>query len=190
MRRSAFALVNLLLLTACGAPAAPSLPADAATSTSVETAAASAAPSRERDVCAETEVGLVEVLSVDHEQRADCFGDTSISFRAYVSSMVGVGSYPEQLSPGDGWMDPYTTPRRLLVAVPGDDQRILAALIPPAMSLDGVPTDRWAIVTGHFDDPASETCGRVGIDGEVSIDADTIEACRSLFIIESVAPGG
>jgi len=186
MRRSAFALVNLLLLTACGGIGAPSLPADAATSTSVETAAASAAPSRERDVCAETEVGLVEVLGVDPEQRADCFGDTSISFRAYVSSMVGVGSYPEQLSPGDGWMDPYTTPRRLLVAVPGDDQRILAALIPPAMSLDGVPTDRWAMVTGHFDDPASETCGRVGVDGKVGIDADTVGACRSLFVIESV----
>ncbi len=69
--------------------------------------------------------------------------------------MVGVGGYPEQLSPGDEWLDPYITPQRLLVAVPGEDQQVLAALIPPAMSLDEVPTDRWVIVTGHFDDPAS-----------------------------------
>jgi len=86
-------------------------------------------------------------------------------------------------------MDPYTTPRRVLVAVPGEDQRLLAALIPPALSLDEVPTDRWVIVTGHFDDPASDTCGRVGVEGQVSVDADTAEACRSLFVIESVRAG-
>jgi hypothetical protein len=185
MRRSALALINLMLLTAC---AASSVPDESQSAPSVS--ATAPAPSAERDACAEQEVVLVEILAVEPESRAECFGAKSISFRAYVSSMVGVGGYPEQLSPGDGWLDPYLTPRRLLVPVPGEDQRVLAALVPPTMSLDDVLTDRWAIVTGHFADPASDTCGRVEIDGSVAVDADTIEACRSLFVIESVAPGG
>jgi len=127
MRRFSLALVNLLLLAACGASAAPSLRADATTSAPAETAAASAAPSMGRNVCAETEVGLVEILGVDPEQRADCFGDTSISFRAYVSSMVGVGSYPEQLSPRrwlDGSLhDTTATPRGCARRRPADPGR-------------------------------------------------------------------
>lgn len=185
MRRSALALMTLMLLTAC---AGSSVPGDSQSPTAGS--ATAPAPAAERDACVEQEVGLVEVLAVEPESRADCFGSKSISFRAYVSSMIGVGGYPEQLSPGDGWLDPYLTPRRLLVPVPGEDQRVLAALVPPAMSLDDVLTDRWAIVTGHFADPASDTCGRVEVDGSVTVDADTIDACRSLFVIEGVAPGG
>ena len=82
------------------------------------------------------------------------------------------------------------TPGRLLVPVPGEDQLVLAALTPPAMALDDVPTDRWAIVTGHVADAASETCGRVEIDGSVTVDADTVQACLALFVVETVAPGG
>ena len=182
MRRSAIALINLVALTACS----PSLAPESMDAVSDGSAVATVPPSAERDVCAETEVGLVEILAVGVERRAGCFGMTSISFRAYLSPMIGVGYVPEQSSPGDGWLDPTMTPRRLLVPVPGDEERILAALVPPALSLRDVPTDQWAIVTGHFADPASETCGRVGLGGESTIDADSVEACRSLFILEDV----
>ena len=182
MRRSATALINLVALTACGS----SLPPDSMDAVAAGTAIPSAPPSVERDVCEETEVGLVEILAVDLTRRDECFGRASISFRAYLSPMIGVAHVPEQPSPGDGWLDPMLTPRRLLVPVRGEEERILAALVPPALSIGDVPTDQWAIVTGHFADPASESCGRVGLGGETIIDADSVEACRSLFILEGV----
>lgn len=172
------ALVNLVVLAACASSSVPS-----------ELSVPASASSGVRDTCAEQDVGLDEVLAVAPEARAECFGTTSISFRAYVSSMIGIGGYPEQLSPGDGWLDPSLTPRRLLVPIPGDEERVLAALVPPTVSLDDVPADRWAIVTGHAD-PAADTCGRVAADGSVIIDATTIEACRALFVIERVVPAG
>lgn len=172
-------VLAILLLTACGADSTPPTPATSGGPVSPQA----------RDVCDESEVGLVEVLGTHPERRAACFGGRSISFRAYVSSMMGVGHVPEQLSPGDGWLDLYATPRRLLVAVPGEDQQVLAALIPPTMSQDDVPMDRWAVVTGHFADPASDTCGRITADGHVNIDSGTVAACRGLFVLESVQPG-
>lgn len=113
-------------------------------------------------------------------ERLDCFGNRSLSFRAYVSSMVGISTCSITPDPGDGWLNVCAGPRRLLVANPDDEDGVLA-FIPPQMSPSDVPADRWVDVLGHFDDPAAQSCG---VQGGLTPDPGQVEACRSAFVLE------
>jgi hypothetical protein len=138
------------------------------------------------DVCAATEIQLVDVLRQSPEERLDCFGNGSVTFVAYVSGMVGAGTCTISPIPGDGWLNLCGGPSRILVAAPGDEEG-LKAYLPPSLDLGSISMDTWVRATGHFDDPAAATCDREGASGPAN-DPEQARQCRMAFVLESAIP--
>lgn len=122
-------------------------------------------------------------LRLSPEERLACYGGRTISFRAgedggcgaagglpvgfeprWLRSESGCGFGGEQ--PGDIW---------------------LSLRFPPGASQAYRPGDE---VTGHFDDPAAETCvGTANYPGVVPPSrAEAVALCRTEFVVESVVP--
>jgi hypothetical protein len=126
--------------------------------------------------CEDGEVTLAHLLARELEPRVDCFGSRPVSFRAYVSPMVGDGTCLTGPVASDEGLPMCDGPSRILVPLPGDEYG-LTALLPEDMDLDDVPADTWIVATGHFDDPAASTCA--GHDAGVFL-------CRLAFVLDSV----
>jgi hypothetical protein len=52
----------------------------------------------------------------------------------------------------------------------------------------GSPVDGQYTVVGHFDDPASRTCQRSGVEGDVTDPAEAVLFCRTQFVVTEVTP--
>jgi hypothetical protein len=72
--------------------------------------------------------------------------------------------------------------------VDGLDPGLPVALAP---SVDGLPTEGWVLVRGHFDDPAASTC-RVVYPAEWGTPTPPLDAqtrrCQERFVVTSVEP--
>ena len=169
---SRFVLVLLVMAAGCGVG-----PPSSAPGTSLPPS-----PSASTDPCSSTEVTVQQLMGTD--ERLECFGGRSVSFRAYVSGMAAITICSITPVPGDGWLDLCAGTRRLLVASPGDEDGV-PAFIPPEMSAFDVPADRWVDVLGHFDDPAAQTCG---VQGGQTPDPQQVQACRAAFVLEQAFP--
>ena len=169
------AIVMLAILTACTGTAS-----SASADPSPDTASASTDP------CDADRVELELLIQNSPDSRLECFGGRSISFRGYVSSMIGVGTCTFSPIPGDGWLNLCAGEQRLLVAQPGNEEA-LAAYIPPNFAGAAPDLEQWIEATGHFDDAAAATCDQEGPDGPAD-DPKQVYSCRLAFVLEAAVP--
>ena len=117
---------------------------------------------------------IKELVVMDPAARLDCFGDTRLAFRAWLAPHepgdLEFYRLPHWLTAGKGGMralpvdGDYATMSLVLHLRPRDQRRL------------DIPVGRWAMVTGHFDDPAAaRKCG-----------ADDLEGCRQAFVVTDV----
>jgi hypothetical protein len=139
--------------------------------------------------CPDVPTDALEFLALNQGLAAWCFGDRPISFPAYVapyraSPTENSGITPEWLAAGGGsWisLSPYAT---------DSNSGAQAALAPTAIAPAGAGPG-WFNVTGHFNDPASDSCRQAW-------DLDTVawypgrdavvQECRETFVVSEITP--
>jgi hypothetical protein len=119
-----------------------------------------------------------------------CYGNAPLTFDA---TWYGVGQADCPTAPEPAWLacspyslQPFGDTRKL--GAPG-----LFVAVDPSVSLDVLLTESFPQirVTGHFDDPAAQTCRETNrVDGAPSLApaAMTVERCRRVFVITEVVP--
>lgn len=116
-----------------------------------------------------------------------CYGDRTLRFTAYVRDPGDVGwTYAYGLEPawfrGLGLFVATTVGQK-----PGYGP-ITAFAIPPGLGdLQPAHVGHWVTLTGHFDDPAAQTCVASGEPGVAPTTAEAVLICRSTFVVASVA---
>ena len=112
-----------------------------------------------------------------------CYGDAPLTFDA---TWLGGGEADCPTAPEPAWLACSSFSMR----APGDTRKVggpdLFVAIHPSASLS-IPNQPYAQVrvTGHFDDPAAQTCRETQLgDAEtLAPAADTIERCRRVFVV-------
>ena len=121
------------------------------------------------------------------ERALACFGDRTLRFTAYVRDPGDVGwTYAYGLEPA------WFRGTAFFVAASADlapgTGPITALAIPPGLGdLQPAHVGHWVTVTGHFDDPAAQTCVASGEAGVAPTTAEAVLICRSTFVVASVA---
>ena len=111
-----------------------------------------------------------------------CYGNASLTLDAY--SVAGVADCPVTVEPD--WL---ACPQGSLLLV-GETRKVgapeLTVALDPASGASSVGTAN-VHVTGHFDDPAAQTCRETqrspSVGGTPEPRADTIERCRRTFVV-------
>jgi len=114
-----------------------------------------------------------------------CYGDAPLSFDA---TWLGGGEADCPAAPEPAWLacSPFS------LQPPGDTRKVgapnLFVAVHPSASLS-IPAAPYAQVrvTGHFDDPAAQTCRETRLgDGSLTPAAQVIERCRRAFVVTEV----
>ena len=117
-----------------------------------------------------------------------CYGDSPLSFDA---TWLGGGEADCPAAPQPAWL----ACSAFSLQAPGDTRKVgvptLFVAIDPSASLS-IPSGPYGQVrvTGHFDDPAAQTCHETQLgDAETLAPVtETIERCRRVFVVtEAVA---
>ena len=131
------------------------------------------------------------MMGVYNERAAACYGDRPLAVRAFVASPEGMGGTSDFL------IEPAWIANPTFAVQPSGE-----LLSPPAFGVgpflsigvrpgNGDPMLRfsgsWAMVTGHFDDAAAETCRASGNGRIPSVD-EAIAICRTTFVLDAMAP--
>lgn len=154
----------------------------------------------------------VDVLTLNYQSDpVACYGGASVTVDAYLVGGFGAIDGPcTAIEPAwfncASWveLDPVRAPAaltmsNLLVACSpacGDPVAFLFAAIDPAAGIVIGEFDATNVrVTGHFDDPAAQTCnipkGLIGWDWETPPPASyAIESCRRIFVVTRIVPLG
>lgn len=129
---------------------------------------------------------LIAATQGDDVQPVACYGDGPLTFEA---NWVGGGVADCPAAPEPAWLACSAFSLRAA----GDIRKVgapqLFVAIDPAI---GTMPDSGSdvVVTGHFDDPAAQTCHDTGSPpGESPAPvAETIQRCRNTFVISEVTP--
>jgi hypothetical protein len=116
-----------------------------------------------------------------------CYRDTPLTFDA--EPVAGVADCPVTVEPV--WLSCPQTFLRLV----GETRKVgapsLTVAIDPVSALS-LPLNTDVRITGHFEDPAAQTCNETErpplVGGTPEPAADTIERCRRTFVVTGVAP--
>ncbi len=196
--RAALAVVLGWAVAACATPSGPSQPQAAIPSGSPQIASHAdgaspvAAPSPTAVPTAPEAADCVtqqaDVNALIHMQGAGgdpvaCFGEAPLTFDA---TWVGGGQADCPAAPEPAWLACSAFSLQAL----GDTRKVgsrgLFVAIHPSASLS-IPSEPYAQVrvTGHFDDPAAQTCRETQLgDAETLAPAtETIERCRRQFVV-------
>ncbi len=117
-----------------------------------------------------------------------CYGDAPLTFDA---TWLGGGEADCPAAPEPAWL----ACSAFSLQAPGDTRKVgppqLFVAIHPSAS-PSIPSEPYAQVrvTGHFNDPAAQTCRetQLGDAATVAPAADTIERCRRVFVVTEVVP--
>jgi hypothetical protein len=143
--------------------------------------------------CPAVPTTFAAVESLDPILGAGCFGDTGLTFRAWVVDPgEGYGGTCEAFTPT--WIHECVLPEWLLSDGSGLSDgtgmdAMLHAMRSPAATGDLKGVGRWVQVTGHFDDPVSPTCRFNGDIGPVigfeaePPRAEAVLQCRLVFVV-------
>jgi hypothetical protein len=121
------------------------------------------------------------------ERALACFGDRTLRFTAYVRDPGAVGwTYTYGIEPA------WFRGRGLFVATTSGQKPgygpITALAVPPGLGdLQVANVGDWVMVTGHFDDPAAQTCVASGEAGVAPTTAEAVTICRSTFVVAGVS---
>ncbi|MDP9468336.1 MAG: hypothetical protein M3P32_06300, partial [Chloroflexota bacterium] len=140
--------------------------------------------------CAPLPRDALAFVLLDRATAAFCYGDAPITFRAWSSPPCqdcegggGGGTFEPE------WLAAPDTNRLRLglsrLAI------VLVAVLPPtvATSTPAAWVETWLEVTGHFDDPASETCQYTPPPNEPTYYSGgpwVVNGCRQQFVVSSV----
>jgi hypothetical protein len=117
-----------------------------------------------------------------------CFGDSSLTIRAQVPVIEGLGGCcwptPDPVWLASPYAGAYVTPAADL-----DLGTVLGLYLAPGVDGSALVQGSWVEVVGHFDDAAAASCRRtplfsppMGLEGMHSVQRD----CASRFVVESV----
>ena len=129
---------------------------------------------------------LIASTQGDVGQPVACYGNAPLTFEA---NWVGGGVADCPTAPEPAWLACSAFSLRAA----GDTRKVgapqLFVAIDPAI---GTTPDSGidVVVTGHFDDPAAQTCHETGSMGDESPapTSETIERCQGTFVITEVTP--
>lgn len=130
---------------------------------------------------------LIEFQDGTRDDAVACFGDAPLTFDA---SWVGGGVADCPMGPEPAWLACSAFSLRPVgntakVGVP----HLFVAVDPSTSLSPEAATD--VRVTGHFDDPAAQTCHETVLGGDAATlapAAATVEQCRGVFVISAVEP--
>jgi hypothetical protein len=130
---------------------------------------------------------LIEFQDGTRDDPAGCFGDAPLTFDA---SWTGGGVADCPMAPEPAWL----ACSAFSLGLVGETRKVGApalfvAVDPSLSSLPDAGTD--VSITGHFDDPAAQTCHETVLGGQaesLAPAADTIEQCRSVLVITAATP--
>jgi hypothetical protein len=118
-----------------------------------------------------------------------CYGDAPLSFDA---TWLGGGVADCPSAPEPAWL----ACSAFSLQAPGDTRKVgapsLSVAVEPSASLS-IPAEPYpqVRVTGHFDDPAAQTCRETQLGGgaeTLAPAAETIGRCRRTFVVTEVVP--
>ena len=182
MRSTLVWLAVALAIAGCSLPGGAASPSDASPYSAAATAS--------RPVgCAGEPLDLSALIAMTQGadvQPVACYGSAPLSFEA---NWAGGGVADCPAAPEPAWL--ACSPFSLRAA--GDTRKVgapqLFVAVDPAIgTLPDSGSD--VVVTGHFDDPAAQTCHETGSlpgDSPAPV-AETIERCRNTFVITDVTP--
>lgn len=116
-----------------------------------------------------------------------CYGNASLTFDA---TWLGGGVADCPAAPEPAWLACSAFSLQPL----GDTRKVgapqLFVAVDPSASLSISEPFAQVRVTGHFDDPAAQTCHETALGGAESLApaAETIARCRSTFVVTGVEP--
>ena len=140
------------------------------------------------DACPSVPTTMVDWLVMPASVGVECFGDTPITFRAWLSMPGGCGG----LSPGmyePAWLiRPFDLS---IIVTPFETPYGSCGSLAQHPNLTILPDpQQWVMVTGHYDDPASETC-RWAPDPLYPfavVRYGLVQACRERFVAMAIVP--
>jgi hypothetical protein len=120
----------------------------------------------------------------------DCYGSKTLTLTAFIAPPEGVGG-TQAYSIEPRWLGDH----RLFIF--GTDERIpegpidgrfLTVAVPPSFgAVEERLRDRWVRLSGQFDHAAAQTCLATGAAGATPNPAETIEICRSMFVLTDIS---
>jgi len=136
---------------------------------------------------------IVKLVNVEGALTAACFGDQPLTFRAWTVGCYGC-SAPPSAGPGSGqpaWLAQPPKATTLFLS----PSRVglwgaIEAVLDPSLRGSVIPGPiRQVRVTGHFDDPAAQSCRRVPTEFEEQSYAgvaDIVAGCRATFVVTEI----
>ena len=196
--RAALAVILASTVVACATSPAPSQPRAAVPSGSPQVSnpiespnpptasSPTAVPDASRpDTCVIPPAGINTLIHMKRPggDPVACYGDAPLTFDA---TWLGGGEADCPAAPEPAWL----ACSAFSLQLPGDTRKIgapgLFVAVHPSANLS-IPSEPFAQVriTGHFDDPAAETCHETQLgDAETMAPAaETIARCRRAFVV-------
>jgi hypothetical protein len=145
-------------------------------------------PATERPGCPPApEAGALDLMFLNG-LAADCFGDTSLAFTAWVPLVEGLGGCCSPVGEPE-WLNP-SIPTTYLSPGPSEFAGSFAVYPVPGIETSFEP-ESWVTVTGHFHDTAAQECRLtpiVEVGHWLASQSSVIEDCERRFVIDSVVP--
>jgi hypothetical protein len=153
--------------------------------------------------CVNGPVDAAAFISLAPVERLACFGNMTLTLRAYRPPPLPTGCGVTPLTFEPGWLNGCPSVTYLLV---GEDSSFplkgFEVHVPPDLGIcqfgglnAGCPfaglEGRWVEVRGHLDDPAAATCVTSGPDGsdiDLPHPSAVILACRTSFVATEITP--
>jgi hypothetical protein len=138
--------------------------------------------------CPEPPRDPIDFIVLDPALGVVCFGGEDLTVRAWSSSCDECWGGPEEYSPA--WLAQPTDNQLFLSPIENHDGNwSRTAILAPSVDVDRSREQAWLEITGHYDDPASQTC-RWEPESVVAIYHDGPESlvndCRRQFVVTSV----
>lgn len=139
--------------------------------------------------CSSPPADAVEFINLDRPAFIACFGNRQITFRAWSVGCNDCGGQPDGSTVPD-WLAFASTNSLLLSPIKSTGWWTTSVLDPAiGSSPPDDMLDAWLELTGHFDDPAAQSCHWTPPPREVPYytgSRATIETCRQQFVVTTV----
>ena len=201
IQRAAMGIAFTLVLAGCTAAVSPSPSAPASPSfapsllPSPQASASLSVPMPPRPQGAASAATCVNpapdiAVLADQADPVSCYGSAPLTLDAH---LVGPAQVDYVVMVAPAWLGEPSTYLEVVGETSKNGPFLLAAVDPAvAVSVSG-HLNSSVRITGHFDDPAAQTCretGRVPGMGTPEPAAGTIEHCRRTFVITNLVPLG
>jgi hypothetical protein len=143
------------------------------------------------EVCAAYSGDLLDMLANQGIGYAECRGSEPFTVRGYVLPCEGCEEDGARPPIADArWLaDPAEERMLRLSPVVTDDMQWLEAVLAPGVAPNARWSRHWVVVTGHYDDPAADSCRLPPAAADEPFyqgRAEVVARCRSRFVVTEV----